>query len=206
MKKRALAFAMTLLLCVSLAGCAEQREFIKDENYSKASLPMGETTTAPVESDAQSAGVFTFARGIQMGMTVAEVQQAVGQIPEMTTVSSPTRKSFSVDFSGVFIHYFTTKSVIFLFDPNDDTLIQIQFRCSSDTDGATPTDTIKLFDTRYGKQAVYQGRYPNHIWFADDVYILLSEINASQYAVTYTEKAWFEAYYQEEVRAYQRTE
>lgn len=206
MKKRILIFAAALLICMSLAGCAEQREFIKDENFSQASLSMDETTAATDEANKRPEGTFTFAKGIQMGMTIDEVQRAIGQVPEMHTVSNPTRKSFYVDFSGVFMRYFTTKSVTFLFEPDGNTLKQIQFRCSSDADGASPADAAKLFDERYGKQAVYQGRYANHIWFADKVYVVLSEINANQYAVTYTEKAWFEKYYQEEVRAYGRVE
>ena len=207
MKKRILVFAATLLLCASLAGCGEKRGFIKDETDSQPSVSSGQTTApAPAETTTQPQGVFTFARGIQMGMTVGEMQKAVGQVPEMSTVSDPVRKSCSVDFSGVFIRYLTTKSVIFLFDPNQNTLIQLQFRCDSTADGATLDEAVKLFDERYGKQAAYQGRYPNHVWFSEDVYVVLSEINADQYVITYTEKAWFEAYYQEEVRAYRRAQ
>lgn len=205
MKKRILVFAATLLLCASLAGCGEERVFIKDENDSQPSVSSGETTV-PAETTTQPQGVFTFTRGIQMGMTVGEMQKAVGQVPEMSTVSDPVRKSCSVDFSGVFIRYLTTKSVIFLFDPNQNTLIQLQFRCDSNADGATSAEAIKLFDERYGKQAAYQGRYPNHVWFSENVYMVLSEINADQYVITYTEKAWFEEYYQEEARAYRRAQ
>lgn len=204
MNRRIFAFAAALLFCLSLVGCERKREFIKDENFSQGSLPTQAASAGEGETTTQPEGTFTFARGIQMGMTIAEVQAAVGQVLEIGTVEDPLRRSISVDFSGVFIHYFTTKSVIFLFDPDNDKLIQLQFRCTTDADGAAPIDTFKLFDQRYGKQAVYQGRYPNHIWLSDDVYILVSEMSSNQYAITYTEKSWFEQYYKEEVRAYNR--
>lgn len=203
MKKRIFALAAMLLFCMSLFGCERRREFEKIEGFSM-NTPSTEAA-ASTEPTTPLEGRFTFANYIQMGMTIAEIQGIVGQVPEQTMVENPTRISFSVDFSGVFIQYQTTKSVVFLFEPENSTLIQMQYRGSTEWDGS-PATAIALFDQIYGKQALYQGKYPNHIWQADDVYILLSEIDENQFAVTYTEKTWFETYYEKETDAYRRAQ
>ncbi|MGN0571358.1 MAG: hypothetical protein ACI4K9_04180 [Candidatus Fimenecus sp.] len=201
MKKRFLALAAAFLLGFTLlfAGCGEKQEFEKVDvpSTEKASETVPETT-APASVE----GSFTFAASIKMGMTVTDVQRAIGQVANVEIVDD--RKSFTNEFSGVFINYSTTKAVIFMFDQQTERLEQMQFRGNTNTDGADTAAAVKLFDSRYGKQAVYQGKYINHIWKSDDVYILLSELDANNYAVTYTEQTYFEANYTQETEAYHR--
>ena len=201
MKKRFLIFAAISLLTFSLlfSGCG------KAESFEKVDVPSTEITTETVTettAPATETGTFTFAASIKMGMTITEVQRAIGQVAEVGVVDD--RKSFTNEFSGVFINYSTTKAVIFMFDQKTERLEQMQFRGNTNTDGASTADAVKLFDARYGKQAVYQSKSVNHIWKSDDVYILLSELDENNYAVTYTEQTYFEANYAQETEAYNR--
>ncbi len=197
MKRRKTALAGLLLLCVALlfASCGT-REFVKDD--APPTDPTSAGNTEPAEP--AEGGLFTFASNIKMGMSIAEVQGAIGQVSEVKM--SNGRKSFSNEFSGVFLNYNTTKDVIFMFDAESGKLEQMQFRGSTATDGANTADAIELFNARYGKQGVCQGNYLNRIWKSDDVYVILSEINENDYAVTYTEQKYFEAEYPEETAAY----
>ncbi|MGN0519364.1 MAG: hypothetical protein ACI4LB_01355 [Candidatus Fimenecus sp.] len=201
MKKRvfALAVAFVLVFTLLFSGCGEEKAFEKVEvpSTEEASETVPETTAS-----AAAEGTFTFAASIKMGMTITEVQRAIGQVANVEIVDE--RKSFSNEFSGVFINYSTTKSVVFMFDQQTERLEQMQFRGNINTDGADTAAAIKLFDARYGKQAVYQSKYVNHIWKSDDVYILLSELDENNYAVTYTEQTYFEEHYTQETDAYNR--
>lgn len=200
MKKRCVALAVAFLLLFSLlfSGCGEQDAFQKVEvpSAEETTAALTETTTAAAE------GAFTFAKSIKMGMTIGEVQREIGQVVDVEIVDN--RKSFSNEFSGAFIDYTTTKNVVFMFDMQTERLEQIQFRANTGTDGLNTATAMKLFDMRYGKQAVYQGNYINHIWKSDDVYVLLSEIDENNYAVTYTAQDYFEANYEQEAAAYSR--
>lgn len=202
MKKRFLAFAAACLLGFSLlfSGCGE------DTDFEKVPVPSTEevTETVPETTAPAAEGTFTFAANIKMGMTIGEVQRAIGQVIDVSVVDE--RKSFSNEFSGVFINYSTTKPVVFMFDLQTERLEQMQFRGNTNTDGASTASAIKLFDVRYGKQAVYQSKYVNHIWKSDDVYILLSELDENNYAVTYTEQSYFEIRYPNELEAYKRAQ
>lgn len=201
MKKRFFIFAAISLLTFSLlfSGCGDA-----SEPFEKVSVPSTEAVSETVsETTAPAAeGKFTFAASIRMGMTVNEVQRAIGQVADLEIVDN--RKSFSNEFTGVFLNNTTTKTVIFMFDQQTERLEQMQFRGNVNTDGANTAAAIQLFDARYGKQAVYQGNYVNHIWKSDDVYILLSELDENNYAVTYTEQAYFEANCAQEAEAYNR--
>lgn len=201
MKKRFFIFAAISLLTFSLlfSGCGDA-----SEPFEKVSVPSTEAVSETVsETTAPAAeGKFTFAASIRMGMTVNEVQRAIGQVADLEIVDN--RKSFSNEFTGVFLNNTTTKTVIFMFDQQTERLEQMQFRGNVNTDGANTAAAIQLFDARYGKQAVYQGNYVNHIWKSDDVYILLSELDENNYAVTYTEQAYFEANCVQEAEAYNR--
>lgn len=201
MKKRFLIFAAISLLTFSLlfSGCGDA-----SEPFVKVSVPSTEAVSETVSETTAPApeGKFTFAASIKMGMTVNEVQRAIGQVADLEIVDN--RKSFSNEFTGVFLNNTTTKTVIFMFDQQTERLEQMQFRGNVNTDGANTAAAIQLFDARYGKQAVYQGNYVNHIWKSDDVYILLSELDENNYAVTYTEQAYFEANCVQEAEAYNR--
>lgn len=201
MKKRFLIFAAISLLTFSLlfSGCGDA-----SEPFEKVSVPSTEAVSETVSETTAPApeGKFTFAASIKMGMTVNEVQRAIGQVADLEIVDN--RKSFSNEFTGVFLNNTTTKTVIFMFDQQTERLEQMQFRGNVNTDGANTAAAIQLFDARYGKQAVYQGNYVNHIWKSDDVYILLSELDENNYAVTYTEQAYFEANCVQEAEAYNR--
>lgn len=201
MKKRFFIFAAVSLLTFSLlfSGCGDAAE-----PFEKVSVPSTEEVgeTVPETTVPAAEGKFTFAASIRMGMTVNEVQRAIGQVADIEVVDN--RKSFSNEFTGVFLNNTTTKTVIFMFDQQTERLEQMQFRGNTNTDGANTAAAIQLFDARYGKQAVYQGNYVNHIWKSDDVYILLSEIDENNYAVTYTEQTYFEANYTQETEAYNR--
>lgn len=197
MKQRIFALcAVVVVLAAGLFGCG-QREFVKDDAAPTVPETTTEETTAPEEDG------FVFAADIRMGMTIAEVQAAIGQVTDVTTAEDG-RRQFSNDFSGVFINYSTTKSVIFMFDSADDRLEQLQFRGATDTDGANTADAVALFDVRYGAHAEYEGNYPNCIWKLDDVYIVLSELDENSYAVTYTQADYFEEAYPEEAEVYRR--
>lgn len=203
MKRKSLTLlcAACLLLTAILSGC-------RTETFEPAP-PAESTTAAPTTSGASEgtttaadAADFTFAANIKMGMTIAEVQAAIGQVTEVSIVDG--RKSFSNAFSGIFMNYANTKPVIFMFNADTERLEQFQFRGSTDVDGADTATAVLLFDARYGKQGVYQRTYLNRIWQADGVYILLSELSDNEYAVTYSEKSYFERTYPEETLAYQR--
>ncbi len=197
MKQRIFALcAVVVVLAAGLFGCG-QREFVKDDAAPTVPETTTEETTAPEEDG------FVFAADIRMGMTIAEVQAAIGQVTDVTTAEDG-RRQFSNDFSGVFINYSTTKSVIFMFDSADDRLEQLQFRGATDTDGANTADAVALFDVRYGAHAEYEGNYPNCIWKLNDVYIVLSELDENSYAVTYTQADYFEEAYPEEAEVYRR--
>lgn len=200
MKRKIIALIAALLMAISLllSGCGEA------EPFQKVEVPSGEpaTETVPETTAPAAEGTFTFASNIKMGMSVGEVQRAIGQILDVETVDN--RKSFQNEFTGVFLNYSTTKNVIFMFDLQTEQLEQMQFRGNTNTDGANTAAAAKLFDARYGKQAVYQSKYLNRIWKSDDVYILLSEIDEDNYAVTYTELTYFEANYSQEAEAYRR--
>ena len=201
MKRRIIAFAAAFLLIFSLlfSGCGAA------EPFEKVDVPSTESVsdiTAETTAPAAETGTFTFAASIKMGMTIGEVQRAIGQVADVSVVDE--RKSFTNEFSGVFINYSTNKAVIFMFDQQTECLEQMQFRGNTNADGASTAAAVKLFDLRYGKQAVYQSKYVNHIWKSDDVYILLSELDENNYAVTYTEQTYFEANYAQETEAYNR--
>lgn len=201
MKKRIIALVMAAFLLSALfAGCG-RRDFKRVE-VPTTTAPSTEVQTEPANQAEE--GAFTFAANIKMGMTIAEMQAAVGQVSEITIQDN--RKSLSNEFSGIFINYSTTKSVIFMFDQETERLEQMQFRCSTAEDGANTAAAVALFDIRYGKNAVYQSKYLNHIWRSEDVYILLSELNENEYAVTYTESSYFESNYEEEAAAYERVQ
>lgn len=199
--KTTVSILLLCVLCLSVfAGCG-RRQFVKvDGSEPTVTESESQSETQPTEPQTDE-GVFTFASHIRMGMTLAEVQAAVGQIDEVS-VRTDGRKSISNKFAGVFMNYATEKSVIFLFATATDTLEQLQFRGDTASDGMNTAEAVALFDTRYGKQAVHQGNYRNHIWKTDNVYILLSEIDIDNYAVTYTEAAYFEQEYKEEAEAY----
>lgn len=203
MKRRIIAFAAAFLLIFSLlfSGCGEAEPF---EKVDVPSTEIVSDTTAETTAPAAETGTFTFAASIKMGMTIGEVQRAIGQVADVGVVDE--RKSFTNEFSGVFISYSTTKSVVFMFDQQTERLEQMQFRGNTNIDGASTAAAVKLFDSRYGRQAVYQSKYVNHIWKSDDVYILLSELDENNYAVTYTEQTYFEANYAQETEAYNRAQ
>ncbi len=184
-------------LCLSaFAGCG-RRQFVKVDNPSDIS-DAATDMTEPQTDAAQN--VFTFAANIQMGMSIAEVQAACGQVNEVSVGND--RKSTSNSFYGIFLNYATEKSVIFMFDVQTEKLEQLQFRGSTETDGLNTADAVALFDERYGKQAIYKGHYRNHVWKSDNVYIILSEVDIDNYAVTYNEETYFEQNYKEEADAY----
>lgn len=199
MKQRIFALgAVVVLFAAALTACG-QREFVKDDTApTAAESTTAETTTAPAEEDG-----FLFAANIRMGMSIAEVQAAVGQVTDVTTADDG-RQQFSNEFSGVFINYSTTKSVIFMFSTDGARLEQIQFRGATGTDGANTVDAIALFDVRYGAHVEYEGNYPNCIWHIDDVYVVLSEIDENDYAITYTQEDYFEEAYPDEAETYRR--
>ena len=206
MRKRILTVCGVLLLavCLLFSACGNGPDY---EKISTTAPPAGETqaqadatTTAP----ADTGNTFAFAAGIKMGMTISEVQKLIGQEVPVTEVDG--RKSFSNDFSGIFLNYSTTKSVTFMFDPATEKLEQLQFRGNSESDGVMTADAILLFDVRYGDHGSFQSNYMNHIWFADGVYIVLSVIDDHNFAVTYTEKNYFEEIYPEELAAYKNAQ
>lgn len=199
MKRRMYAIcAVLLLLAAGLTACG-QREFVKDDTApTAAESTTAETTTAPAEEDG-----FVFAANIRMGMSIAEVQSAIGQVTDVMTADDG-RQQFANEFSGVFINYSTTKSVFFMFSADGAVLQQIQFRGATGTDGANTVDAVALFDVRYGAHAEYEGNYPNCIWKLDDVYVVLSEIDENNYAVTYTQEDYFEEAYPDEAETYRR--
>lgn len=207
MRKRILTVCGVLLLavCLLLSACGSGPKY---EKISTTAPPAGETqaqtseATTAAQNDANN--TFAFAAGIKMGMTISEVQQLIGQEVKVTEVDG--RKSFSNDFSGIFLNYSTTKSVTFMFDPATEKLEQLQFRGNSESDGVMTADAILLFDMRYGDHGSLQGNYMNHIWFADGVYIVLSVIDDHNFAVTYTEKNYFEKNYPEELAAYKNAQ
>lgn len=197
-----------ILLCTlsisALAGCG-RRKFEKvdgSESTGSESAVQAEPESTNPQTDAEQ-GVFTFAANIRMGMTVAEVQAAIGQGIQPNE-RNDGRKTISNPFFGSFINYDNEKTVIFMFSAQNDLLEQLQFRGDTVSDGMNTAEAVALFDTRYGKQAIHQGNYRNHIWKADNVYILLSEIDIDNYAVTYTEEKYFEQEYKEEAEAYRR--
>jgi len=201
MKRKMIALVTALLITVLLlfSGCGETEQFQKVEVPSDETV----TETAPATTAPTAAGgTFTFAANIKMGMTVGEVQRAIGQVVDVEIVDN--RKSFQNEFTGVFLNYSTTKNVIFMFDLQTERLEQMQFRGNANADGATTAAAAKLFDMRYGKQAVYQSKYLNRIWKSDDVYILLSELDENNYVVTYTEQVCFEEKYPQETEAFKR--
>lgn len=117
MRNRVLTVCGVLLLavCLLFSACGNGPDY---EKISTTAPPAGETqaqadatTTAP----ADTGNTFAFAAGIKMGMTISEVQKLIGQEVPVTEVDG--RKSFSNDFSGIFLNYSTTKSVTFMFDP-----------------------------------------------------------------------------------------
>lgn len=201
MKRKIIALVAVLLITVSLlfSGCGETEQFQKVEVPSDETVTeTASATTAPTAAG----GTFTFAANIKMGMTIGEVQRAIGQVLDVEVVDN--RKSFQNEFTGVFLSYSTTKNVIFMFDLQTERLEQMQFRGNANADGATTAAAAKLFDMRYGKQAVYQSKYLNRIWKSDDVYILLSELDENNYVVTYTEQGCFEEKYPQETEAFKR--
>lgn len=201
MKRKIIALVAALLITVSLlfSGCGETEQFQKVEVPSDETVTeTASATTAPTAAG----GTFTFAANIKMGMTIGEVQRAIGQVLDVEVVDN--RKSFQNEFTGVFLSYSTTKNVIFMFDLQTERLEQMQFRGNANADGATTAAAAKLFDMRYGKQAVYQSKYLNRIWKSDDVYILLSELDENNYVVTYTEQGCFEEKYPQETEAFKR--
>lgn len=197
--KTSISILVLCALCLSaFAGCG-RRKFVKIDDE-----PIVSETAAPTEAestDSQPQGVFTFAANIRMEMTIEEVQSAIGQVTTVTA-RDDGRKTISNNFYGSFINYDTEKSVIFIFSAQNDLLEQLQFRGNTETDGMNTAEAVGLFDARYGKQAIYQGNYRNHIWKADNVYILLSEIDIDNYAITYTEEDYFNQEYKEEAEAY----
>ena len=206
MRNRVLTVCGVLLLavCLLLSACGNGTP--QYEKIPTTELPTGEAQTTEATTAAQSneENSFAFAAGIKMGMTISEVQQMIGQEVPITEVDG--RKSFSNDFSGIFLNYSTTKSVTFMFDPATEKLEQLQFRGNSETDGVMTADAILLFDMRYGDHGSFQSNYMNHIWFADGVYIILSVIDDHNFAVTYNEKEYFEENYPEELAAYKNAQ
>lgn len=207
MRNKILTACGVLLLagCLLLSACSRAPEYVKIETTAP---PAGATQAETTEQNTQSAGgagnTFTFAAGIKMGMTISEVQKLIGQETAVTEVDG--RKNFANDFTGIFLNYSTTKTVNFMFDPATEKLEQLQFRGNSDSDGVMTADAIMLFDARYGKHGSLQGNYMNHIWFADGVYIVLSVVDDHNFAVTYTEKNYFEETYPEELAAYKNAQ
>lgn len=189
---------LLLAVCLLFSACGSGPKYEKIETTAPpaGATQADETTTAP----ADTGNTFAFAAGIKMGMTISEVQKLIGQEVAVTEVDG--RKSFSNEFSGIFLNYSTTKTVNFMFDKSTEKLEQLQFRGNSESDGVMTADAIMLFDARYGKHGSLQGNYMNHIWFADGVYIVLSVVDDHNFAVTYTEKNYFEKNYPEELAAY----
>lgn len=199
MKRRIAASLLLFALFAALFGCTRGRDFERDENVP---LPTAQETTAPAEIPAGD-DVFSFAAGIRMGMSPSEVQSLIGQSVSLSDAEDG-RKLFSCVFSGVFVNYATNKSVFFMFDEAGEQLEQLQFQCSASADGAYPADAVALFDVRYGPHAEYESNYQNCLWKAADVYVVLSIVDENNYAVTYSEKDYFEANYPEETEAYRR--
>lgn len=207
MRNRILSVCGVLLLavCLLFSACGSGPKYEKISTTAPlADETQAQTTEAATETPNDSGNDFAFAAGIKMGMTVSEVQQLIGQ--EVPVTEMDGRKSFSNDFSGIFLNYSTTKSVTFMFDPETEKLEQLQFRGYSESDGVMTADAIMLFDARYGKHGSFQGNYMNHVWFADGVYIVLSVVDDHNFAVTYTEKKYFEENYPEELAAYKNAQ
>lgn len=193
--------ALLLAVCLLFSACGNGPEYEKIETTAPpAGATQAQTTEATTAAQSDANNTFAFAAGIKMGMTISEVQKLIGQEVKVTEVDG--RKSFSNDFSGIFLNYSTTKTVNFMFDKSTEKLEQLQFRGNSESDGVMTADAIMLFDARYGKHGSLQGNYMNHIWFADGVYIVLSVVDDHNFAVTYTEKNYFEKNYPEELAAY----
>lgn len=195
-------FLLCTLSLSALAGCG-RRQFEKvDDGAPSSSESAAQTEPESTEPQTDAGqGVFTFAANIRMGMTVDEVQAAIGQVIQ-PSVRDDGRKTISNRFFGSFVNYDNEKTVIFMFSAQNDLLEQLQFRGDTVSDGMNTAEAVALFDARYGKQAIYQGNYRNHIWKADNVYILLSEIDIDNYAVTYTEENYFMQEYKKEAEAY----
>lgn len=201
--KTGICILLLCALCLSaFAGCG-RRQFVKvdesEPNVTETAAPIAADSTLPQTDVPQ--GVFTFAANIQMGMSIEEVQAVIGQVVPVSN-RDDGRKTFSNNFYGTFVNYETEKTVIFMFAASTNLLEQLQFRGDTVSDGLNTAETVALFDARYGRQAIHQGNYRNHIWKADNVYILLSEIDIDNYAVTYTEENYFMQEYKEEAEAY----
>lgn len=203
MTKRYIAVLAALLIGFSLlfTACKGDSDFEKVDPASTAPpLSVKETESAAEEGVTSK---FVFASRIRMGMQVEEVQRAIGQVSELTIADG--RKSFSNEFQGTFLKYETTKPVVFMFDAKTERLEQLQFRGNTNADGLSTAGVKTLFKERYGKSGAYQGnRYLNYIWKAEDVYVLLSEVDENSYVVTFTDAAYFETHYKEELAAYNR--
>lgn len=207
MRNRILSICGVLLLavCLLFSACGSGPKYEKISTTAPlAGETQAQTTEATTAAQSDSNNTFAFAAGIKMGMTISEVQKLIGQETAITEVDG--RKSFANDFTGIFLNYSTTKTVNFMFDPATEKLEQLQFRGNSDSDGVMTADAITLFDARYGKHGSLQGNYMNHIWFADGVYIVLSVVDDHNFAVTYTEKNYFEETYPEELAAYKNAQ
>lgn len=204
MKTKLIAVLCVAILAVSfvLTSCGKQREFEKvDPNATTETTT--ETTTEEETTEDPDAEKLTFAAGIQMGMSIREVQDRIGVHLQPKLVDG--RKNLAVEFSGTFINDTTEKTVQFMFDQRSEKLEQWQFQCNTDVDGANATGAVTLFDLRYGKSAISYGKYENHIWYHGGTFIMISVVDDNNYVVTYTEREYFKKYRSEEYQFYQDT-
>lgn len=199
-KHRTVIFAICLLFLVTaFSGCRRGRTFEKDDSVPttiESTTAVQQTEPKPPQNED-----FLFAGGIKMGMTVKEVQDLLHV--DISTGKVDGRKNFAVEFAGVFINYETVKNVQFMFNMETNKLEQIQFQGRTDIDGASTNDAINLFDARFGKHGQHQRKRTNYVWYGNGVYLILTVIDGDSYAITYTEKTYFEQHFKEEVKAYQ---
>ncbi|MBQ5995640.1 MAG: hypothetical protein IJL63_07270 [Clostridia bacterium] len=179
--------------CVLFASCGEP------EQYTPVSVTTTETTTvAPDVIKYSDYEVF----GAKMGMSIEEAEQSVGG--GVQTVSNDTgtlffalwRKNlpFTVENEDTLLYY--------IFDGRGR-LCEIQYAITN-KEHFSLSNALKFYDGQYGKHVEYEASRGkmNYIWYKGGVYILITDIEGGETAMSFVAEDYFNQLNPEEAGRY----
>ncbi len=196
----ALLLAFVCVAAFMLTSCTQEREFKKVDVV---------TTEPPVtEGETVNYSELTVFN-TRMGMSLEETQKALDTDIEIR-FSQTNQVYFAISKNALkeeldFGDSEFDAAIYFIYD-GDARLCEVQY-VSTDSTGFVLKDATEKFDSLYGRHvAVSSEGKTNYVWYSKGDYIVISDFDNGQNAISYFERVYFENTQPEEATAYLNAE
>lgn len=200
MKKIKTISALILIVSIFLTSCGTT-VIEPNTTVGTTEAPITEETsetTTEVTTTASPYPEFSFA-GIKMGMTIEQVQKIIGQSPKVTDKDG--KKYFINPFKGIdCLDKSIQKDVWFVFNKNGK-LDEVQYKIDK-SDNLLFENAIIFYYNRFGDYVETHDSVKNTIWRLNGVYLVLSTIDTTTFAVSFFEENTFQKEHANEYNQY----